>query len=132
MVGALILACLGAGLTIGANLVRSRMREIGLLKAVGFSNGRVARLFGMELAIFALVDSMIGVLLGLAAMIAIESSMRGTSLLGVQMANGLAAPSAIKIVALIGFPVVALLLGGVLPLVRAATLPPDVALREMA
>jgi putative ABC transport system permease protein len=127
-VGLLIIS-LGAGLTISAGLVRGRMREIGILKAIGFSNLRVAKVFGIELAVFGVVPSAAGLVIGFASILGVQE-LSGGSLLGIQLSDKLALPALGWAAAVILGPPVAMLLGAGLPLFRAATLPPDIALRD--
>jgi len=132
MTGALVLVCLAAGLTIGAGLVRARVREIGLLKALGFGNGRVAKLFALELGAFGLFAGFCGVAFGLLAFVIAQRELRGETVFDVRMAEDLVFPSALRVGLLMLAPAVAMLVGGALPLARAAALAPDVALREPA
>jgi putative ABC transport system permease protein len=130
MTGILIFISLVAGLSIGANLVHARIYEIGLLKALGFSNGRVARLFAIELLLFGLTAAGSGMLIGVAGVLAFQLLLRGRTLLDVQMADVVVFPSPWGIALLTVAPALALLVGAILPLRSAAKLPSDIALRD--
>lgn len=127
----LALYCLGAGITIGGAMVRNRQREIGLLKAVGFSRLRVGRLFLGELFAFGLLAGVIGVFAGNAIVLIVSQVISGGTFLGAQMADTLVVPDARWSLALLILPAGALALGGVIPARQAATLPPDEALRDL-
>ncbi|MEW2431956.1 ABC transporter permease [Micromonospora sp. NPDC047644] len=130
--GALLLMCLLAGLSIGAGLVRARLRQIGLLKALGFSDMRVARLFAMELAAFGVLATSIGLLVGGIGFLVVQYRLAGETFLDVPMAETMAFPASTRVAALLLAPAIAMLAGAVYPLWRAARVPPDLALRDPA
>ena len=131
IVGILGLYCLGSGLSIGANLVRQRWHEIGLLKAIGFTRRRVGKIFAIELAGFGVVAGLVGVIVGLAAGAGAGLAVSGGEVLGAPMHEGVPTPPALESLFLLLLPVVALLLGGSWPIRKAASLPPDSALRQL-
>jgi putative ABC transport system permease protein len=108
--------------------VQERTREIGLMKAMGMSNGRVFALFSLEAAFIGLLGSVIGVLgamlLGLPLSAALAagplSGLAGLHLLLFQPAS---------IVGVIVLIVVIAFLAGTLPARRAARKTPIDALR---
>jgi putative ABC transport system permease protein len=128
--GALLVMCLLAGLSIGAGLVRARLRQIGLLKALGFSDLRVARLFAFELTSFGLLATGAGLLVGGIGFIVAQYSLAGESFLGVPMAGDLSLPSATGIAVLFLAPAAAMVIGAAYPLWSAAKISPDLALRD--
>lgn len=130
MTAALVLICLAAGLSIGANLVHTRLYEIGLLKALGFTNGRVSALFALEIGLFGLAAAGTGLLTGTGVFLTTQQLLRGRTLFDVQMADSIVFPSSWHIALLTLAPALALLVGAGLPLRRAAVLPPDLALRD--
>ncbi|MBU2664493.1 ABC transporter permease [Actinoplanes bogorensis] len=130
MTGLVVLLCAGAGLSIGAGLVRSRRRDIGLLKALGFANGRITRLLALELGLFGIGAGLAGGLLGVIALVAVRMAVQGRPLLGFELPDGLLLPPAARFAVLVLIPAVAMLAGGVWPMLRAARLAPDEALRD--
>ena len=128
--GALALMCLLAGLSIGAGLVRGRLRQIGLLKALGFTNARVARVLAGELGAFGALASAAGLLIGVAGLLVAEALLAGRQLFGVAMATSMTPPPVPESLLLWLTPALALLLGGAYPLWQAARIPPDAALRD--
>jgi putative ABC transport system permease protein len=129
-VGTLVLLCLFGGLSTGAGLVSARIAEIGLLKALGFSGLRIARLVVLELGLFALVASAAGVALGGGLLALAQQLLRGRVLFDRELADAIVPPSPLWIVLLLGVPTLAMIVGAILPVYRAAKLPPDVALRR--
>ncbi|WP_267244077.1 ABC transporter permease [Streptomyces sp. PR69] len=103
------------GLVMGTQRVRARMSEIGLLKALGFTENRIFCLVAIELFVIGTVTAVIGVVIGAAA---------------VGMLSG---PGAIHLptaAVLLPVPGVALVAGALLPLYYARRLPPDTVLRD--
>ncbi len=128
--GLLALVGLGGGLSVGANLVRSRVRDIGLLKAIGYRSRRVVRVFAVELALFGLSAGLLGMCVGLFLNAIAGSLLGGHELMGVRMADHLVTPSMWTVIGFGLLPTAAIMVGSVGPLFRAWRLPPDVALRD--
>lgn len=126
----LLIVSLFAGLSIGAGLVAARLREIGLLKAIGFTNGRVSRLLGLELAIFGLAASFTGVAVGTGGRVLLQNLLGGRTPMTVPLAENITFPTISLVVLLALAPGASMILGGILPMVRAARLPPDLAMRD--
>ncbi|MDK1475991.1 ABC transporter permease [Streptomyces sp. 549] len=103
------------GLAMGTQRVRSRMNEIGLLKALGFSETRIFCLLALELFIIGTIAALTGIVLGLAA---------------VTVSTGPAAIHLPTAAMLLPLPGVALVVGALLPLYYARRLPPDRVLRD--
>lgn len=108
--------------------VQERTREIGLMKAMGMSNGRVFTLFSLEAVVIGLLGSAIGALaaIGLGSLISaaagetVLSALPGLQILLFQPGNVIAV---IVVIMLIAF------LSGVLPARRAARQDPIESLR---
>lgn len=102
-----------------------------MLKALGFSGGRIMRILVFELLLAGALPAVIGVVTGSVVSLAIGYVLAGHTVFGVVLSGGGAAlPSAGWIAALLVAPVAAVVLGGVLPARRSARLQPDVALRD--
>lgn len=118
--------------------VFERTREIGVLKAIGMSSGRVLRMIVAETLLLALVAAALGTVLGLALdayLIYVGIDLTGltsTSMAGIGIdpvlrgaitAQGLLAP-AISLI-------IACLLASLYPAIRAARLRPAIGMREL-
>lgn len=132
LTGALLLSCVIAGLTIGAGLIRSRWRDIGRRKAVGATNGRIARLLGVELGLFGLLAGAAGVGFGLAVSTGLQLWLGGGNLFGAQLAAGIFSPAVWVLVGLALAPSAAMLIGALLPLARVSVVPAEEAIRTSA
>ena len=127
---ALGLFCLGAGLAIGSAALALRGRDIGLLRAIGWTRRRVLNALVTEVAVAGAVCSVVAVVLGTLASLAITAGLQGSAL-GVTFADGVAAPDARLLVAvLLGLPA-ALTLGAWRPVRRLSAVEPDDALRQL-
>ncbi|MCO4254877.1 ABC transporter permease [Pseudarthrobacter cellobiosi] len=62
--GVLIIFCLGVGISVGGSWIKQRAREVGLLKAVGWSGASIAGVYMIELAAVGLIIGVGGALLG--------------------------------------------------------------------
>ncbi len=110
--------------------VIERTREIGVLKAIGFTDGQVMAMIIAESILMSLVGAAIGITLGVVGAYAMAS--RGMTIRGATQPIVIKAPPAIT-PELIGMTLVITIavgvLGGLFPAYRAAKLPPVVALR---
>ncbi len=110
--------------------VIERTREIGVLKAIGFTDGQVMAMIIAESILMSLVGGAIGITLGVVGAYAMAS--RGMTIRGATQPIVIKAPPAIT-PELIGMTLVITIavgvLGGLFPAYRAAKLPPVVALR---
>ncbi|MCE7078684.1 FtsX-like permease family protein [Streptomyces sp. ST2-7A] len=104
------------GLVLGTQRVRSRMSEIGLLKALGFTDTRILRLLAMELFALGFIAALIGVGLGLGVTLLLFGGTKADLLLGLT---------------LLPVPGLVLLLGALFPLHYVRRLPPDTVLRNL-
>jgi ABC-type antimicrobial peptide transport system permease subunit len=151
----LILAVLAAGaafllaalLTLSS--VGKRVRELGTLKALGWTQGMVVRQVAAESLAQGVLGGIVGVVLGVAIALAIgafgptltaSSTTGGTSLFGVGLSAARTATSSIALTAPVGLAVLAIgfglaLLGGLVAgtagAMRAARLRPADALRQV-
>lgn len=115
LVGAgLGLAAVGLGNSLLAGVLE-RQREIGVLKAVGWRTGAVARLFLLEGAVLGLLGGAAGTALGLAVYLALYRSV-GAGLLGAVLAG-------------LGVPAIVGVLAAAYPARVAAAVPPAEAVR---
>jgi putative ABC transport system permease protein len=118
---ALVIASLGIANAMLA-AVRERRREIGVLKAIGASDGDVLRLFLVEAAVLGLVGGALGTLAGWAIASGVGSVVNtyltDQGLAGVR----LSLPGWVALGGVLGSMVLALL-AGTAPAVRAARLP---------
>lgn len=62
--GVLIIFCLGVGISVGGSWIKQRAREVGLLKAVGWSGASIAGSYMVELAAVGAVIGGAGAILG--------------------------------------------------------------------
>lgn len=124
-----ILVCAFAGMAIAASLVVGRIRQIGLLKALGFTDGRIVRVMGLELTLFGLVPGAVGVLVGVAA--GALTVANGTLL----ESSGVPASDAsimwLPALPIAFIPVIALLAGAAWPMYRILNVMPDESMRDV-
>lgn len=117
---------IGLGAMIGSAAVARRSTEIGLLRAVGWSTGRVMRLLIGELAAVG----------GITALAAVALSVVGTPVMAVLLSSGAATPWTATIslgwimTILVGVPL-SMCLGALPSIVRLSRIAPDTALREL-
>lgn len=118
------------GISLANSFIRTRTREIGLLKALGFARSRIFRILTAELIVVGLFPAAVGVVLGNAASLALSIALAGHQVLGVTMPTAVtAAPWRWSLLMLFA-PVAAVLLGGLWPARRSAALDADEALRD--
>lgn len=108
--------------------VQERTREIGLMKAMGMSNGRVFTLFSLEAAFIGLLGSVIGVAVAMLIGIPLSSGLAAGPLSGLAGLHILLFQPA-SILAVVLLIVVIAFLAGTLPARRAARKTPIDALR---
>ena len=135
VVGIAILAGLGAGFGASNTLyaaVRSRTREIGTLRALGFSRGAILLAFETEAVVLALGGFALGALLSLLATAALQAWLGGvafgsttftTNVVTLRVGTG-------DLLAVLGLASAIGLLGGLGPAWRAARMRPIEALRR--
>jgi putative ABC transport system permease protein len=108
--------------------VQERTREIGLMKAMGMSSGRVFSLFSLEAAFIGFLGSAIGALIAILAGSAISSALSGSLLADLPGLN-LIAFDPVSILVVIVVVMVIAFLAGTLPAARAARADPVESLR---
>lgn len=110
--------------------VQERTREIGLMKALGMSSGKVFGLFSMEAVVIGILGSVIGVALGLGGGFLANGWLTGSggplSTVGGLTLFALNVPA---LLAILGVIIVIAFLAGTLPAARAAKKDPIEALR---
>ena len=132
LLGGLVAVVMGIGAVFAAmntmyRVVASRTREIGTLRAIGFSRGAILLSFVLESAVIGVIGGALGCLLA--------SSVHGysTSTSNLQSFSEVAFAFAITpeiLAASMGFALMMGVLGGLLPAARAAALPIAEAIRE--
>lgn len=131
LAGFALIALLAASFGIVNTLlmsVQERTREIGLMKALGMSSGRVFGLFSMEAVMIGVMGSLLGVGLGVGVglignQILVEGPLSGVAGLILYAVDPMALVGIIALILLIAF------LAGTLPAARAAKKDPIEALR---
>jgi putative ABC transport system permease protein len=130
VLGALMLFSLVTGFVLAGSFVSSRTKELGVLKALGFSRRRILSILLTEMGIAGLVAGAAGVVLGNLASAGALALLGGTEVLDVMLPEGTGLPDPLWTIGLLVLPVAALLAGALRPACRAAALQPDVALRQ--
>jgi len=126
---AFAVAVAGTAATMITSVIE-RTREIGVLKALGFTDGQVTALILGEAVIMSLIGAFIGITLGVAGAYALASK-------GLVISSGasiivIKAPPQITLESIsmtLAITIVVGIMGGVFPAYRAAKIPPAVALR---
>jgi putative ABC transport system permease protein len=118
-------AILGAMLTLYASVARRR-REIGVLKALGFTRGQVVVAFLVEAVALSLAGAALGVGLAMLTILIEFRTLNGAT--GQELVFHFRPTLSIALSA-VGVSIVVGLLSGLLPALRAARLPPLAALR---
>jgi ABC-type antimicrobial peptide transport system permease subunit len=108
--------------------VQERTREIGLMKAMGMSNGRVFALFSIEAAIIGLLGSVLGVLVAVLVGLPLNAALGSGPLSGLAGLHLLLFQPA-GVLSVIALIVVIAFLAGTLPARRASRKTPIDALR---
>ncbi|MEM2320775.1 MAG: FtsX-like permease family protein [Candidatus Bathyarchaeia archaeon] len=108
--------------------VMERTREIGVMKAIGYTSKQVLLLILLESVIMSLVGGLIGILLGVTG--AHFLSLRGLTIGGLELTLMLSPKITPDLIAQTVLLTIAVgLIGGILPAYRASKVPPAVALR---
>lgn len=126
----LALGCLGLGSAIGSSWVQQRVREIGLLRALGWEPRRVALAVLAEVLGLALVTALAGVLLGSAGSLLATRLLAGRQIEQLPVERWQLPGGSIMLLALVLVPV-CVCLGAARNVRRAANTDPDVALRDL-
>lgn len=129
--GFAIIALLAASFGIVNTLlmsVQERTREIGLMKALGMSNGKVFGLFSMEAVMIGVMGSVLGVALGIGVGVAGNAALVGGPLSNVAGLT-LFSVQPLSVLAIVALIIVIAFLAGTLPARRAARKDPIDALR---
>lgn len=113
-----------------AALARQRRREIGILKAVGFSDGAVFRMLAVE----AFLVAVLGAAAGLAVAVVLGTAGNAVLRLGTHVRTylgaGFVGPDLEEAVAAVAAVVLVVGAGSVVPVARAAAMPPAEAMKE--
>lgn len=129
--GFAVIALLAASFGIVNTLlmsVQERTREIGLMKALGMSNGKVFGLFSMEAVMIGVMGSVLGVALGIGVGVAGNAALVGGPLSNVAGLT-LFSVEPLSILAIVALIIAIAFLAGTLPARRAARKDPIEALR---
>jgi putative ABC transport system permease protein len=119
-----------AGLGLGNTVMRQRMREVGLLRAVGFARSEVRTSFAVEVATVGLLTGIVTMLIGGAVGVLVARALGTVELFADLLPHAFVAPPVLPLAAILLVPVAAISLGAYRPLRRAANLDPVAALRE--
>ena len=128
--GVLVLVCLGLGGAIGATWAQQRIREIGLLKAVGWSRRRIVAALAVELGAVGAVAGAVGVLVGVVGSIVVTGVVAGRGIALLPVEAWRPPGTGITLLAFLLVPA-CVVLGGLRGAVRAANVDADDALRDL-
>jgi putative ABC transport system permease protein len=133
--GTLLLVVLGVVALVGALVVtgalaRHRVREIGVLKAIGFRTRFVLTVLVAEMAFIGGIGALAGTLLGGLLAVAVAAALRGQPELGPYLSERLPLPSAGSLATLFAVAIAVTVLGAWLPALRAARMAPSDAMKE--
>ncbi|MDX2562250.1 FtsX-like permease family protein [Streptomyces sp. TX20-6-3] len=127
-----LLAVVGvlAGLGIGGAVVRTRTREVGVLRTIGYTRAEVFRSFATEIGILALaagaVAAVLGALIGGGAALGLATMEEFSA----HLPGGWVSPPLWQLAATVLLSAAAILVGALRPLRRAAALDPVTVLRD--
>lgn len=124
-----IVAMVGAVVVTGA-LARQRTREIGILKAVGFGNSAILRMFVTEMGVVGVVAVLAGSILGVAGATLAAALLRREPTVASFVTAAVPLPSISAFFGLALVTIVVTVGGALLPASRAAKLAPSDAIRE--
>ncbi|MFC4337641.1 ABC transporter permease [Salininema proteolyticum] len=122
----LVVLSLAIGLVVAATVTSSRRREIGILKAIGFTTKRIMALMGGEFVLFAASALAAGIVASCIVAIALASWWHDASVLTAYLhtfADGLT-------LFILATPFLGMIAGMIVPLSRTTRVPADVALRS--
>ncbi|WP_232248064.1 ABC transporter permease [Streptacidiphilus rugosus] len=133
--GRMLVAVLGVIALVGAFVVsgavtRQRVREIGILKAVGFRNRSVLVMLLTEMAGVALLGAAVGAVLGIGGAAGSTAALRGDPELAPYLPNSVPLPGLGLLCGLLLLTAAVTVVGAWLPSRRAARLAPSEAISE--
>jgi hypothetical protein len=127
----LLLFCFGSGISIGSAWLAQRGREIGLLRALGWTRARIFVDLVLEIGAAGVVCGIAGIATGLILSVLASLALSGRTVDGIEFADGVTLPGWYWFAGvLVGLPV-ALAIGAIRPVSRLARLAPDDALRQL-
>ncbi|WP_394941203.1 ABC transporter permease [Psychromicrobium sp. YIM B11713] len=126
----LVLFCVGVGVSVGGSWVQQRVREVGILKAIGWSGGAIARAFCLELAIVGFIVGLAGVIFGVVASLVVTTIVSGLNLQFL-LVSAWAIPNPLWILAGVLIVPICLCLGALRSAIRLAKIDADSALRDL-
>ena len=126
----LALFCLAIGGAVGATWTRQRVREIGLLKAIGWSRSRITSALLIELACLGLVAGLAGALIGVIASLVATTVVAGREL-DILPVDAWTAPSWPTVLLVFLLVPLCVCLGGIRNTLKAAKFDADHALRDL-
>ncbi|WP_432248728.1 FtsX-like permease family protein [Streptomyces sanyensis] len=129
MLGLLGAVAAAAGVGMGGTLLRERIHEVGLLRAVGHTRRQVLTAFAVEAGCLGLAAGAAGALLGSALGALAVRGLRGLELFARHLPPGLVLPGPWTVAATLLLPAAAVLAGAAGPLRRAVRTDPVRALR---
>ncbi len=125
----LAIVSLAIGGALGSAWVTQRKREIGVLRALGWSSRSIASALAAVAVLAGLAISLVGTLLGVVGAV-VASGLVASLDLPLLQVNAWTPPSLISVLFAIVLPPICLLLGGSFGVFRAVRLEPDEALRD--
>lgn len=130
LLGLLAVAAAVTGAGLGSGLLRERVHEIGLLRAVGRTRREVAAGFAVEFGATGLAAGAAGALLGTVGGVLAVRGLAGVEIFAGRLPDGLVLPGPWAVTATLLLPAAAVLLGAARPLRRAVRTDPTRALRD--
>lgn len=128
--GLLALGCLSLGATVGSSWVQQRVREIGLLRALGWEPRRVALAVLVEVLALAAITAVIGVVVGVIGSLVATKVLAGRQIEQLPVDAWQTPGAGVIALALLLVPV-CVALGAARSVHRAAHTDPDAALRDL-
>ncbi|WP_052866387.1 ABC transporter permease [Streptomyces niger] len=134
-VGKVLVVVLGllsfaGAVTVTGALARQRVREIGILKAVGFRTRSVLSLLIVEMALTGVVSAVLGTALGAVLSGAGAALLRGQADTAAYVEGAVLLPGPGMTLLLLGALILVVVAGALLPARRAAVLPPTDAMKD--